>query len=279
MRFAPDWGARAGLFFLPILVLAQAGQDARSLCSQAAAFFSRHDFAAAKSSFQQAIALDPADADAYKGLGLADLELKDYDGAYHAWLKTTSLNPRDAKTKYYLGRLFYDADFPNEAASWLRECLKLAPHDYAAMTYLGLSAEALNFDDTALQLYKNAIAESKTQNKSYSWAFLSLGKLLMKRGEDRQALATLQEGERLCPEAHELVALGELLAKQNQTQRAEQVLRHAIALDPALPQAHYRLALLLKAEGQTEEASLEMGKFRQAKVDEQNIPKITALRK
>jgi len=272
-------GGLATLFVVPVLLLAQAGQDARSLYSQGAACFERHDFAAAKGSFQQAIKLDQTYGDAYKGLGLADIELKDYDGAYHAWVKAASLNPKDAKTRYYLGRLFYEADFPNEAAAWLRECLKLAPNDYAAMTYLGLSAEALGFDDTALQLYRNAIAESRAQNKPYSWAFLSLGKLLMKRGDDRQALAIFEEGERSCPEAHELAVLGELLEKQNQTERAEQVLRRALALDPSLSQAHYRLALLLRASGRTEEASLEMQKFKDTKLEEQNIPKITALRK
>jgi tetratricopeptide (TPR) repeat protein len=73
--------------------------------------FSQRDFKAAESSFERAISLDSGFADAYKGRGLAQLELQNYDGAYHSWLEANKLNTHDAKTKYYLGRLFYEADF------------------------------------------------------------------------------------------------------------------------------------------------------------------------
>lgn len=241
--------------------------------------FAGHQFAEAEHSFQQAIAADPNNAGAYKSLGLAQLELKKYNEAYHAWLKAEQLNPKDAKTKYYLGRLFYDADFPNEAAAWLREALKLAPRDYAAMTYLGLSAEALSYSDVAFKLYSNAIAESVADHSPYSWAFLSLGKLLLKRGETDKAFKVLEQGARECPEAHELSAFGQLLTTRNQQERAEQVLRQAIKLDPGLSEAHYRLALLLESTGRSDEAQAEMRAFQQAKQQEQETPKITAIRK
>jgi tetratricopeptide (TPR) repeat protein len=210
---------------------------------------------------------------------LADLELKDYNGAYHAWLRAAELNPNDEKVLYYLGRLFYDADLPNEAAAWLRKALTLAPSDYAAMTYLGLSAEALGYDDTALGLYRNAVFESNVQHKPYSWAYLSLGKLLAKRGDPEQALRVLQEGRRKCPEAHLLTTLGDLLASHNQPEEAEAVLRQAVALDPSVSQAHYRLALLLKAHGKSEDARLEMEKFQAAKNEENKSARVIALRR
>ncbi len=149
----------------------------RALYNLGSKQFADHQFTEAKASFEQAIQLDRMFADGYRGLGLADLELKDYEGAYHAWLKAVELNPNDEKSKYCLGRLFYDADLPNESAAWLRQALELNPRDYQAMTYLALCAEALGFDDTAGQLYRKAIAESEAEHKPYSWAFLSLGEL------------------------------------------------------------------------------------------------------
>jgi superkiller protein 3 len=241
--------------------------------------FAAHQFPDAERSFQQAIDANSKNAEAYKGLGLAQLELRKYNDAYHAWLKAEQLNPKDAKTKYYLGRLFYDANFPNEAAAWLRETLKLAPNDYAAMTYLGLCAEALSFSDVALKLYRNAIAVSTEAHSPYSWAFLSLGKLLQKRGEGDEAFRVLEQGARECPEAHELSAFGQLLMTRNQPERAEQVLRQAIKLDPGLSEAHYRLALLLEARGRTDESKAEMAAFQQTKEQENQIAKVTALRK
>jgi tetratricopeptide (TPR) repeat protein len=110
-------------------LIGQASENASTWLSRAAAEFNRHEFSQAAVSFQHAIDLDPNRAEAYKGLGMAELELKNYDAAYRSWLKAADLNPNDGKTKYYLGRLFYEANFPNEAAAWLREALKVAPDD------------------------------------------------------------------------------------------------------------------------------------------------------
>jgi tetratricopeptide (TPR) repeat protein len=241
-------------------------------------FLQRH-FDEAKTSFSRAIEIDGMCAEAYQGLGMTALELKDYNSAYRAWLKAVELNPKDEKSKYFLGRLFYEADFPNEAAAWLREALQLSPDDYQAITYLGLCAESLGLDDTAARLYRKAISDSKAQNKPYSWAFLSLGNFLKKHGDSTEALAVLNEGFQKCPEAHELTALGELLTTQDQAQRAEEVLREAIAMDPELSQPHYRLGLLLKSNGRLEESKSEMVKFQQAKEREDRNAKIIALRK
>lgn len=240
--------------------------------------FTNRQFAEARQSFSRAIELDHLYGDAYRGLGLADLELKDYESAYHAWLKAADLNPKDEKSRYCLGRLFYDADLPDQAAVWLRQALLLDPGDYKAATYLGLCAEALNLDSTAVQLYRGAVADSEAQGQPYSWAFLSLGNYFKKHGESKQAIAILQEGVQKCPEAHELTALGEMLAPEH-PQQAEELLRNAIRLDPGLSHAHYRLALLLQSMGRAAEAHAEMARFQEAKRQEDKAPKITALRK
>jgi Tfp pilus assembly protein PilF len=70
-----------------------------------------------------------------------------------------------------------------------------------------------------------------------------------------------------------------LLARSNQAEQAEQVLRQAIALDPNLSQAHYRLALLLKSTGRSQESKREMALFQQTKAAEDRQPKVTAFRK
>jgi tetratricopeptide (TPR) repeat protein len=267
---------RLWALFCTAALSALAAQDFYSLGLQQ---YAAHRFAEAEGSFQRVIDADNNNAEAYKALGRAQVELKKYNEAYHTWLKAERLNPKDAKTKYYLGRLFYEADFPNQAAAWLRETLKLAPHDYAAMTYLGLSAEALSYGDVALKLYRNAIAESVAAQSPYSWAFLSLGKLLQKRGEADEAFKILEQGSQKCPESHELSAFGQLLMTRNQPRRAEQVLRHAITLDPSLSEAHYRLALLLESSGRAADAKAEMAAFQLAKEHEREVPKITAIRK
>lgn len=251
----------------------------QSLYSRGTDQFAARKFDDAKSSFQRAIDIDHLYAPAYRGLGLANLALKDYQGAYRAWLKAVDLDPKDEKSKYCLGRLFYDANLPNEAAAWLRQALELDANDFEAMTYLGLSAEALDFGDTASQLYRKAIAVSEAQRRPYSWAFLSLANYYKKHDEQSKAVAVLERGAQQCPEAHELATLGGMLAASGDSKRAEELLRQAISLDPTLSQAHYRLGLLLKSSGRPEEAAEEMVKFQQAKAEEDKAPKVTALRK
>jgi Flp pilus assembly protein TadD len=265
---------------LPLLFAARGlSQTARDFYRLASTQFLERQFVEAKASFARAIQINDSYADAYRGFGMAGLELKDYNGAYRAWLKAVELNPKDEKSKYFLGRLFYEADLPNEGAAWLREALALSPDDYEATTYLGLCAEALGLVGTARPLYRNAIAESNAQHKPYSWAYLNLGNFLKKHGNETQALRVLEEGARKCPEAHELAAYGALLAAHDQVQRAESILRQAVALDPDLSQPHYRLGLLLKSTGRLDEAKSEMIKFQQTKEQEDRNAKIIALRK
>lgn len=243
-----------------------------------AQFFERH-FDAARQAFARAIALNASYADAYRGLGLANLELKDYNGTYHAWMKATSLDKSDEKSRYYLGRLFYEANLADQSAYWLRRALELDAGDYKAQTYLGLNAEVLHLPDTALTLYRSAIELSNQRGEPYAWAYLSLAKLLRQRGDEKEALATIEKAVAKCPEPHELALLAEMLVARGETQRAEQLLRRAIAMDGSLSEPHYRLALLLRRAGQSEEAKREMALFQETKAREDQKPKIAAVLK
>jgi tetratricopeptide (TPR) repeat protein len=236
-------------------------------------------FAGANEAIQRSLDLDRGSADAWRILGEIDLEQSDYNGAYRAWLEADKLKPSDARTTYYLGRLFFEADFLNEAAGWFRETLKSDPRHFAAMTYLGMCAERLNMQKTALELYQAAIRESRRQNEPFSWAFVADARLLRDLGREQEALAALEEAERTCPDAHVLTLLGEMLAS-SAPDRAEAELRRAISMDASIPEAHYRLALLLRMKRKDAEAESEMQKFRQAKeAEERNKSRIQAIRR
>ena len=80
-------------------------------------------------------------------------------------MKATSLDKSDEKSRYYLGRLFYEANLADQSAYWLRRALELDAGDYKAQTYLGLSAEVLHLPDTALTLYRSAIELSNQRGE------------------------------------------------------------------------------------------------------------------
>lgn len=237
-------------------------------------------FSEARTSIQRAFNLAPKSYEVLRTQGEIELELRNNDAAYRAWIEAHKLNPRDAQTTYYLGRLFYEADFPNEAAVWLRDTLRLAPTHFSAMTYLGLCAEQVADNDTALRLYREAIRQSKLQNAPYAWAYLSYAKILRQLGNDGEALAVLEESEKSCPDAHALSILGHLLAARQRTARAEAVLRRAMQLDPSISEVHYHLGLLLRSSGRNQEALEEMKRFKETKeVEERDRNKISAIRR
>ena len=240
----------------------------------------RRQFSEASTSIERAIHLAPNSYEAFRTKGEIQLELRNNQAAYEAWIAANKLNPGDAQTTYYLGRLFYEADFPKEAASWLQETLRLAPTHFSAMTYLALCTEQLPDSDSALRLYREAIKQSKLQKAPFAWAYLSYAKLLRQMGNDGESFAVLEEGERLAPNARSLALLGQLLMERKQLTRAESVLRRAIGMEPGIPDAHYRLSLLLKSTGRSAEAQDEMTRFKQAKeVEDRNRNKISAIRK
>lgn len=237
-------------------------------------------FGEARTSVQRAISLDPKSSQSYRTLGEVEFQLRDNNAAYRAWLAANKLNPNEAQTTYYLGRVFFEADFLDEAAVWLRKTLDLAPAHFSAMTYLGLCAEHLGENGAALRLYREAIRQSNLQKAPFAWAYLSYAKLLRQSGDDAQALSVLEESEKVCPEAHALAILGQLLIARQQTARAESVLRRAIQMDPSISEAHYRLSLLLRSTGQSEEAQREMKAFESAKkTEESDKNKVSAIRK
>lgn len=223
------------------------------------------DFANARGSAQRAVELDPNSSEAYRTLGEIELELHNNNAAYQAWVVANRLNPRDTRTTYYLGRLFFEADFLNEATLWLQDTLRLMPTHSGALTYLGLCAEHLGNIEGAARFYLQAIYQSKLQNAPFSWAYVSYAKLLRQLDKDNEAIAILEECDKLCPEAHALALLGQVLAAQHQTTRAESALRRAIQQDRDLSVAHYTLSLVLRTTGRIEEAQAEMKRFRETK--------------
>ena len=66
----------------------------------------RRQFSEASTSIERAIHLAPNSYEAFRTKGEIQLELRNNQAAYEAWIAANKLNPGDAQTTYYLGRLF-----------------------------------------------------------------------------------------------------------------------------------------------------------------------------
>ncbi len=238
------------------------------------------DYSGAHVSIQRAIAIGPASSETKRVLGEIELELGQNQLAYEAWIEAHRLDPLDAQTTYHLGRLFFEAEFFKEAADWLRDTLRLVPAHFSALTYLALCAEHLGDEPTAIRLYKQAIAQSKSQKAPFAWAYVSYAKLLRQSGNDKEALFVLEESARLAPDASALAILGQILQDRGERDRAERAYRRGIQLDPNVSVLHYRLSLLLRSGGRVEEAQRESDLFSRAKkAEEAARTAVSAIRK
>jgi tetratricopeptide (TPR) repeat protein len=94
-------------------------------------------------------------------------------------------------------------------------------------------------------------------------ALAYLGDIAMKRANPDEALALLQKSVRISDSIRiAYVDLGAVLTQQKQYGDAIAALRHAVELDPAQPDAHYRLGRAYQAIGNAEESQKEFAKVR-----------------
>ncbi|HYP13059.1 MAG TPA: tetratricopeptide repeat protein, partial [Bryobacteraceae bacterium] len=214
-------------------------------------------FEAALKSLERARTLLPSHSPTHRTIGLVYLQLERPNEAYESWLTALELNPRDAETCYYIARLFFENKVYDRAERWFRQTLELDPTDHRALLYLGLTKQNAGDVDAAMALFRTSIAKSKDNKQPYAWAYWSLGRLLRKSGELAEARAVLSEGERLAPDARVLTELAQVLLHAAESERAEALLRRAIALDAEYAQARYVFAGVLRSSGRITESKLE----------------------
>lgn len=87
-----------------------------------------HNFSAAARHFKQAVKKGKNRADAYAGLGNADLRLGQYMDAYHAYAKAVHLKPNDANYLYGASLAAYTAKQFPESLQYSTRYIKLKPN-------------------------------------------------------------------------------------------------------------------------------------------------------
>ena len=96
----------------------------------------RADLTRAQKLLNEAVKLDPKDADVYYSLGFADSFLRNYDEAIMDYEAAVRLKPDYWKAFYALGNLYMNIALPEKAIQPYKEMVKQRPDD--ARGYLGL---------------------------------------------------------------------------------------------------------------------------------------------
>ncbi|MBA3685184.1 MAG: tetratricopeptide repeat protein [Planctomycetes bacterium] len=87
------------------------------------------DYETAATHARKAVALDPANGDAYAVLGIALAGKKDYDEARRQCAQAIRLQPNNAEVRWYLGRILDLQGQHDEAIEALKKAIDLTPKD------------------------------------------------------------------------------------------------------------------------------------------------------
>ena len=133
----------------------------------------------AVASYNKAIELDPARADAWINLGI-DLHAQgDKDAALKAFLRADALKPGVASTQFNLGVLYEQLKLWPEAAATLEQATRLKQDDAESWAYLALAYQNQQLFDKAVPAYRKAIA----LNSALVICRYNLGVLALKAGD------------------------------------------------------------------------------------------------
>jgi tetratricopeptide (TPR) repeat protein len=180
--------------------------------------------------------------------------------------------PDQPQFRYSLGRVYYStANYPAARDEFLA-CLKLQPGFPKALENLGLSYEALNEDDKALQAYQEAIAlEKQRKGVKRVEALVYSAVLKAKMGNLDEALELLRMGVTLSPKSFRAnFELGRLLLKAGQFSSAEKYLLAAAELDSKFSRTYYFLAMLNRERKRVNEVNRYIALFQQLDQDVRN---------
>ncbi len=188
--------------------------------------------------FQQATARYPKSPRLFIGLGLALYSRGKYDDAVQALLSAAALNPADPRCYLFLSKA-YDSS-PKQADAVIqafRHFAELKPDDARAQFYLAISLWKGNRDaDTSHDLNE---VESLLQKS------IALDETV--------------------PEAH--VQLGDLYSGERQYEKAIPEYMRALALNPNLSDAHYRLGTDYVHVGKKQEAQQEFAVYQKLRAE------------
>lgn len=224
--------------------------------------FSQNQPQASLDAYTQAARLHRPLGDDLKIVGLDYVLLNDNEDAAKWLEQAVALDPADVDAWYALGRVRFSQNFFPKARAAFDHVLALDPRNVKAESNLGLLYEADSRPEDAIKAYRQAIAwqraNSSAEIRPTEQPFLNLGILLLARDQASEAEQTLQEAVRITPASASAHGhLGRAYLQREDAAKAQAELAIAVQLEPGNASWHYQLGRALRRLGQTERAKSE----------------------
>jgi tetratricopeptide (TPR) repeat protein len=139
-------------------------------------------WAEAKDHFQKAIALFPKYAEALNDLALADIQLKDGQGAVESFRSAAQIDPTLPQANLYLGQFYYENKQYKDAEPYLVRAAADQPKSAQILTVLA-NTELQN-GETALALTNARKVPSLENHKQFAISHLIAAQALAGKGAD-----------------------------------------------------------------------------------------------
>ena len=131
--------------------------DLESLFKQARQLFRQGKHALSIQFFQQALEVDPDEADVHDAIATAYFHVKEYDKAVGHFTRVTQLRPKDAKAYINLGAVYNRKEDFAKAAEMLKKAISRDGHSVEAYYNLGIAYRGLKQPAMAINSYKEAL--------------------------------------------------------------------------------------------------------------------------
>ena len=140
---------------------------------------------------------NPNSADIHVLMGSALADQHEYDTALQEYRKSLAIDPGREQTHYLAGLALIRNGNPKDAVDELRTALKLNPSDVSAKYHLAFSLIQIQQKEEAQTLLREVIQ----QNPRHADAYYELGKLQLEQGDTKGAVASLETGTKVGPDA------------------------------------------------------------------------------
>ncbi|MBD2181524.1 FkbM family methyltransferase [Aerosakkonema funiforme] len=202
-------------------------------------------------SFQQAINLNPHNAEAYNNLGNALADEGNLAEAIASYQQAVTLNPKYIEAHYNLANLYNIIDKLEEAIASYQQVISLNPDDANAHYNLGVALGKQGKLEEAIASYQKAIVLNPKDAEAYN----NLGNALQEQGNLEEAIASYQKAINLNPNYAEAYNnLGYAFQEQEKLEEAISYYQKALTLNPNNAEVHNNLGNAFEEQGKLEDA-------------------------
>jgi tetratricopeptide (TPR) repeat protein len=221
----------------------------------------KKEYSRALLEFRNAAGAMPNDAEVFYQIGLASWGSKDYGGAFTAFQKALSINPKHSAAELKLVQLqiaSHDPEMLRDSANRLKSMLEQRSPTVEMLNALALTELSLDEPEGAVGPLEQVLAQSPQALESA--VLLANAKTLLK--DVKGAQAVIEKAVNDSPKsAAARTLLGNFFASQNKAAEAEAAFTQATALDPGYGPPLRYLGVLQMTQGRMQEADANFKKL------------------